>query len=162
VKIRDANFEDIESIRKIYNEGIQDRIATLETDEKDVIYMEQWFKQHVERYSIVVAENEGSIVGWASLNPYNNRCAYAGVGDLSVYIAREYRGRGIGSLLLKAIEEAARKNGFHKIILYTFPFNEMGQKLYAKNGFREVGTFQKHGILDGKFVDVMAMEKQLF
>lgn len=111
--------------------------------------MEQWFKQHVERYSIVVAENEGSIVGWASLNPYNNRCAYAGVGDLSVYIAREYRGRGIGSLLLKAIEEAARKNGFHKIILYTFPFNEMGQKLYAKNGFREVGTFQKHGILDG-------------
>lgn len=162
MKIRDANFEDIESIRKIYNEGIQDRIATLETDEKDVIYMEQWFKQHVERYSIVVAENEGSIVGWASLNPYNNRCAYAGVGDLSVYIAREYRGRGIGSLLLKAIEEAARKNGFHKIILYTFPFNEMGQKLYAKNGFREVGTFQKHGILDGKFVDVMAMEKQLF
>lgn len=162
MKIRDANFEDIESIRKIYNEGIQDRIATLETDEKDVIYMEQWFKQHVERYSIVVAENEGSIVGWASLNPYNNRCAYAGVGDLSVYIAREYRGRGIGSLLLKAIEEAARKNGFHKIILYTFPFNEMGQKLYAKNGFREVGTFQKHGILDGKFVDVMAMEKPLF
>lgn len=159
--IREARLLDLESIMNIYNEGIEDRVATLETDTKDLSYMEEWFHSHSERYKVLVAEEDGEVVGWVSLNPYNNRCAYTGVADLSVYIARNSRGKGIGSRLLTAIDRAARENGFHKIVLFTFPFNESGQKLYQKQGYRTVGTFNNQGILEGKFVDVMAMEKLL-
>lgn len=161
ILIREANMNDLEPIMNIYNQGIEDRIATLESETKDLIYMKDWFNHHKDRYKIIVAEQEGHILGWSSINQYSSRCAYAGVGDLSIYIARDHRGKGVGSLLLKEIEEVAIENGFYKILLFTFPFNEMGQSLYKKNGYREVGIFKNQGILDGKFVDVMAMEKMI-
>ncbi|RRE00311.1 GNAT family N-acetyltransferase, partial [Bacillus licheniformis] len=101
------------------------------------------------------------IVGWASLNPYSHRCAYQGVADLSVYVDRACRGKGIGGLLLQALEKTAKENSFYKIVLFTFPFNELGQNLYNKMGYRQVGIFKNQGILDGRFIDVMAMEKLL-
>ncbi|MFD0048078.1 arsinothricin resistance N-acetyltransferase ArsN1 family A [Actinomycetes bacterium NPDC127524] len=159
--IREAEVNDLEGILEIYNHGIEDRIATLETEAKDLTYMTDWFNQHIDRYQVIVAQSDSQIVGWASLNPYNNRCSYAGVADLSVYISRSHRGKGIGSMLLSAIEEKAKESDFHKIVLFTFPFNQLGQGLYRKFGYREVGVFNKQGIMDGKFVDVMAMEKLL-
>ncbi|MEK3992896.1 MULTISPECIES: arsinothricin resistance N-acetyltransferase ArsN1 family A [Robertmurraya] len=159
--IREANIKDLEPIMNIYNQGIEDRIATLESETKDLSYMKNWFDQHKGRYKIIVAEQEGHVLGWSSINQYSGRCAYAGVGDLSIYIARDYRGKGVGSLLLKEIEKVAIENGFYRIVLFTFPYNKIGQALYNKNGFREVGTFKNQGILDGKFVDVMAMEKMI-
>jgi L-amino acid N-acyltransferase YncA len=159
--IRQAIEKDIESIRHIYNQGIEDRIATLETEPKDVQFMKDWFVNHSGRYQVIVAEAEGQILGWASLNPYNNRCAYLGVADLSIYISRDSRGRGVGGKLLKAIETVAKENDFHKIVLFTFPFNQLGQGLYRKQGYREVGVFKDQGMLDEQYVDVMAMEKLL-
>ena len=161
VSIRDSNESDIKSIQTIYNQGIEDRIATLETEIKDDTYMRNWFDKHRGRYKVIVAEDKGQIVGWASLNQYNNRSAYDGVADLSVYISRDYRGKGVGKKLLAKLESLAKENGFHKMILFTFPFNQLGQGLYRRMGFREVGVFKNQGKLDGKFVDVMAMEKIL-
>jgi L-amino acid N-acyltransferase YncA len=161
IVIRKSNETDIKSVLTIYNQGIEDRIATLETEIKDYTYMKDWFYKHNGRYKVIVAECEGEIVGWASLNQYNSRCAYYGVADISVYISREYRGKGIGKKLLAELESLAKENGFHKMVLFTFPFNQLGQGLYKKMGFREVGVFKNQGILDGNFVDVMAMEKIL-
>ncbi|NUH84505.1 N-acetyltransferase family protein [Bacillus firmus] len=159
--VRLAKKTDLEKIMEIYNQGIEDRIATLETEAKDFSYMTKWFEQHQGRYCVLAAEKGDRVIGWASLNPYSNRCAYDGVADISVYIAREFRGKGAGGNLLSALEKKARKNKFHKLVLFTFPFNGLGQSLYKKKGFREVGIFQNQGVLDGKFVDVMAMEKLL-
>ena len=64
-------------------------------------------------------------------------------------------------MLLVKLESLAKENGFHKIVLFTFPFNQVGQGLYKKMGFREVGIFKKQGFIDGELVDVMAMEKLL-
>lgn len=161
ILIRHALEKDIESIRMIYNQGIEDRIATLETETKDYDFMKDWFEKHTGRYQVIVAEDDGQILGWASLNPYNTRCAYLGVADLSIYISRDSRGKGIGGKLLEAIENIAIENDFHKIVLFTFPFNQLGQGLYKSKGFREVGVFKNQGMLDGQFVDVMAMEKLL-
>lgn len=161
INIRIATIHDIEDILFIYNEGIMDRIATLETEIKDKNYMFDWFHRHTERFKIIVAEVEGEIVGWASLNQYNSRAAYDGVADLSIYIKKTFRGKGVGGELLSCLEGIAKVNEFYKILLFTFPFNGLGQGLYKKRGFREVGIFKNQGMLDGQYVDVMAMEKLL-
>lgn len=159
--VRSADSQDLEAILRIYNEGIADRIATLETEIKDLFYMQHWFKDHKGRYGVLIAEHENEIVGWASLNRYSQRCAYDGVAELSVYVSRDYRGKGVGSFLLPALEQLARKEDFYKIVLFTFPFNTAGRRLYQKFGYREVGTFEKQGILEGQPIDVTIMEKLL-
>ncbi len=159
--VRTAISSDLEAILKIYNQGIEDRIATLETETKNMEYMKSWFEDHQDRYQILVAEDEGQLVGWASLNRYSQRRAYDGVADLSIYISREYRGKGLGSHLLSALEQVAKEKQFYKIVLFTFPNNIAGQRLYRKQGYREVGIFEKQGILDGNMIDVMIMEKML-
>ncbi|MEK3715314.1 arsinothricin resistance N-acetyltransferase ArsN1 family A [Paenibacillus sp. FSL R7-0333] len=159
--VRQAKPTDIKSVLRIYNQGIEDRIATLETEMKDLSYMEAWFNDHQDRFSVLVAEREGEVIGWASLNPYSHRCAYNGVADLSVYIDRSFRGQGVGSSLLESLHKVAKENSFYKMVLFTFPFNESGQGLYRKMGYREVGVFEKQGMLDEAFIDVMIMEKLL-
>ena len=161
VSFRRAQPEDLSTILDIYNQGIEDRIATLETELKNAAYMEAWYQDHQGRFTVLVAENNGEVVGWASLNPYSHRCAYQGVADLSIYIGRQARGQGVGSSLLGAIEITAKDHQFHKIVLFTFPFNQMGQSLYRKTGYREVGVLEKQGIMDNQFIDVMLMEKLL-
>lgn len=158
--VRQAREDDLLEILTIYNQGIEDRIATLEQDLKSIDDMNHWFHHRPERYSVLVIGDE-KIRGWASLNPYSHRCVYDGVADISIYIERSWRGKGLGSILLSALEEKAKENEFYKLVLFTFPFNQSGQNLYRKKGFREVGIFEKQGVLDGKFVDVMAMEKLL-
>lgn len=161
IRIRHAEAQDMENILNIYNQGIEDRIATLELEQKDMDYMTSWFGEHQGRYSVLVAEWADAVIGWASLNRYSHRCAYDGVADLSVYVERSFRGRGVGQRLLEQLEKEAHRHGFHKIVLFTFAMNQLGQGLYRKRGFREVGIFEKQGIVDGQFVDVMAMEKVL-
>ncbi|HEX3467219.1 MAG TPA: arsinothricin resistance N-acetyltransferase ArsN1 family A [Candidatus Elarobacter sp.] len=162
LKVREARFEDLEAIRLIYNEGIADGIATLDEDPKAPDEIVTWWADHGGRYAVLVAEStDAAILGWASLNPYSHRCAYRGVADLSVYVARRSRGTGVGSALLRALEKTAKGHDFHKIVLFTLPFNDGGQRLYRRNAYREVGVFKEQGRLDGHFVDVMAMEKIL-
>jgi len=159
--VRKAAAADLAAIRRIHNEGIADR-ATLDTEPKADTDMATWWSAHDGRYTVLVAEDTGgNIIGWASLNPYSYRCAYNGVADLSVYVARDARGTGIGSALLGELEKRAKANAFHKIVLFTFTSNTGGQGLYRKLGYREVGIFREQGMLDGHFMDVMAMEKVL-
>ena len=159
--IRRATAADLESICLIYNQGIHDRVATLDEDEKSTEEIADWFAEHDERYVVLVLTEDSAIVGWASLNRFSGRCAHAAIADLSVYVRRDRRGLGIGLALLAAIERAARAAGFKKIVLHALAGNERGKRLYGKSGFREVGIFREHGALDGIYVDVLAMEKLL-
>jgi len=156
--IRLASDDDLESIRRIYNEGVDDRAATLETEPKSASDMADWWSGHDARYAVIVAEDAGRIVGWASLNRFSHRCAHSGIADLSVYVARDRRGHGIGAALLADLESRARRQGFHKIVLHALDSNEQGKRLYDRAGFAAVGVFKEHGMLDGAYVDVVAME----
>jgi len=157
-----ATIEDITKIKEIYNQGIEDRIATLETTLRTEEVMKEWFLGRSERHKVIVIENEDNIVvGWASINVFNSRCCYSGVGDLSIYIDREYRGKGLGKILIGFLIEIAKEKEFTKLVLGTFEHNEFGKKLYISCGFREVGTYINQGILDGKFINVTIMERLL-
>jgi phosphinothricin acetyltransferase len=159
--VRNAQATDLAAIREIYNQGIVDRIATLDEDPKSEADVRAWFDQHGVRYAVVVAQRDETIVGWASLNPYSHRCAYHGVADLSVYVERSARGSGVGTALLNEIELLAHRAGFHKIVLFALAENDAGLRLYHKLRYRDVGVFKEHGRIDGRFVDVIAMEKLL-
>lgn len=160
--IREATLKDVEFIKDIYNQGIEDRIATLETRLRTTGDMEEWMTNRSIRNKVIVIEDSNNIVrGWASINVFNSRCCYSGVGDISIYIKRSLRGKGLGKILLKALLETAKEQDFHKLVLSTFEFNEAGKKLYKSLGFREVGTYENQGILDGKFVNITIMERLL-
>ena len=162
IQVRRARETDVGAITRIYNQGIEDRIATLEADPKREDDVRAALSERSERYAVLVAQAADEVVGWASLNPYHaHRRAYDAVADLSVYVERSIRGTGVGTKLLEELERLAREHGFHKLVLFTLPFNAGGQRLYRARGFREVGVFREQGTLDGRFIDVMAMEKIL-
>jgi L-amino acid N-acyltransferase YncA/protein-tyrosine-phosphatase len=159
--VRNAAATDTEAIRAIYNQGIADRVATLDEEPKSEEAIRDWYDAHDQRFAVLVAERANRVVGWASLNPYTHRCAYRGVAELSVYVDRGARATGVGVALLRSIAVHAKQHDFHKIVLFALSFNEAGSRLYRKMGYREVGVFAEHGRLDGRFVDVIAMEKIL-
>ena len=149
------------AITHIYNQGIVDRVATLETEERTEEERRAWLVAREPRHPVLVAERAGEVLGWGSLNAFNPRSAYRFVADFSIYIAREARGQAVGTRLLDALIMAACELGYHKLVLAAFPFNEAGLHLYRRAGFREVGIYREQGQLDGQWVDVIVMEKLL-
>jgi L-amino acid N-acyltransferase YncA len=161
VTIRPAAEHDCGAIARIYNEGILDRVATLETETRSAEERRQWLAGKSARHPVFVAERQGEVAAWGSLNLFNARRCYDHVADFSVYVARERRGEGLGAVMLAHLVETARAIGFHKLVLATFPFNDAGVALYARTGFRQVGIYREQGQLDGKWVDILIMEKLL-
>ncbi len=160
-RIRDASVDDAAAICHVYNQGIQDRVATLETEERTPEERRAWLHARGPRHPVLVVEVDGQVVGWASLNVFNARKAYDHVADLSVYVERGWRGRGVGRGLLGALIDRARALGYHKLVLSAFPGNEAGMRAYRRAGFRDVGIYHEQGQLDGRWVDTIVMEKIL-
>ena len=161
IVIRPATAADAEAIATIYNQGIEDRVATLETDLRTPDERRQWLAARSPRHPVIVAEAGGQVVGWGSLNVFNPRKAYDYIVDFSVYVERGWRGKGVGSRLLTRLIELARELGYHKLVLSAFPWNTGGMGLYRKFGFHTVGIFREQGKLDGKWLDTIIMEKLL-
>jgi phosphinothricin acetyltransferase len=161
LRIRPAGPGDAPLICAIYNQGIEDRLATLETELRTPAERREWLRGRDPRHPVFVAEAEGAGVGWASLNVFNARPAYQYVADLSVYVERSWRGRGVGRRLLAHLVEVAPGLGYHKLVLAAFPFNRAGMALYERLGFRTVGIYREQGQLDGRWVDVIVMERLL-
>ena len=162
LQIRDATADDANSITRIYNQGIEDRTATLETELRSPQERAEWLASHGPRHPVILAvDPSGIVLGWGSLNRFNPRAAYEYVVDFSVYVAREVRGRGVGDALLGALESRARALGYHKMVLAAFASNGPGLRLYERRGFAAVGVYHEQGMLDGRWVDVVLMEKIL-
>ena len=159
--IRVASLDDAPAVCRIYNQGIQDRVATLETEERSAEERAEWLATRDARHPVLVAESGGRVVGWASLNVFNARRAYEHVADLSLYVERDWRGHGVGRQLLQTLVARAAELGYHKLVLAAFPWNAAGMRAYGRAGFREVGIYREQGRLDGRWVDTIVMEKIL-
>jgi L-amino acid N-acyltransferase YncA len=157
-RARPASPHDADVITRIYNEGIADRIGTFETRERTADEVRAWFNG---RHPIVVVEDAGKVIAFASTSAYRARECYAGIAEFSVYVARESRGRGAGRLAMDALIDAAREAGFWKLLSRIFVENAASRRLMLAVGFREVGIYEKHARLDGQWRDVVIVEKLL-
>jgi L-amino acid N-acyltransferase YncA len=154
--VRKAELDDSTSIALIYNQGIEDRIATFETRLRAPEDGQAWFD---EIHPIIIVEAEpGDVVAFASTSSYRPRPCYAGIAEASVYVRRDARWHGAGRIALAGLLEAAREAGFWKLVSRVFVENTASRALIQSVGFREVGTYLKHGKLDGIWRDVVIVE----
>lgn len=153
---RIASRGDAEAIAAIYNQGIEDRVATFETRPRSAEDVRAWFDGI---HPLVVVEDEGKVVAFASTSTYRPRECYDGIAEFSVYVAREARGRGAGRVAMDALIGEAERAGFWKLVSRVFTENVASLRLLQSVGFREVGTYEKHGRLDGRWRDVVIVER---
>jgi L-amino acid N-acyltransferase YncA len=156
--VRGAAREDALAIARIYNEGIEDRVATFETRLRTSDDVEKWLDG---RHPVVVVERDGRIVGFGATFEYRPRACYAGIAETSVYVARDARRTGVGRAALEGLIAAARDAGFWKLVSRVFPENTASLALLDRTGFRRVGLYEKHAQLDGVWRDVIVVERRL-
>ncbi|MHC4668960.1 MAG: GNAT family N-acetyltransferase [Planctomycetota bacterium] len=145
-----------EQVRAIYLDGIAAGDATFETSCPD---WEDWDTEHLATCRLV-AHDDGRVLGWAALTPVSDRCAYAGVAEVSVYVAAEARGAGVGSRLLAGLVAASEREGLWTLQAGVFPENEASLALHRNLGFREVGRRERLGRLRGVWRDVVLLERR--
>ena len=156
ITTRRATPADAGAIARVYNEGIEDRIATFETRPRTAEDVAGWFDGV---HPIVVAEAGGQIVGFASTSSYRPRECYAKIAEFSVYVARDNRGLGVGRRALEALIEESPAAGLHKLVSRIFPENVASRAACRAAGFREVGVYAAHGQLEGVWKDCVIVER---
>jgi phosphinothricin acetyltransferase len=155
VNLRELRPDDWPAVREIYEEGIRGGDATFETETPS---WERWDAAHPDLR--LVAERDGSVVGWAALSPASARPCYRGVGEVSVYVAAEGRGDGLGRALLGELVERSEQAGYWTLTAGVFPENEASLRLHRACGFREVGVRERIGELRGVWRDVILLERR--
>jgi len=159
ITIRAAVADDAPGICIVYNQGIEDRVATFETEARSPDDIAHWFGD--DAYPVVVAEEDGRILGFASTSAYGARACYAGIREFSIYVHRQAKRRGIARGLLISLSDAAAQAGCWKITSRIFPENTASLELCKLLGFRIVGTHRRHAKLDGEWRDVVTVERLL-
>jgi L-amino acid N-acyltransferase YncA len=160
VRIRAAHPDDAASIAAIYNQGIEERQATFETRPRTAEELAAILAEP-DLPPFLVAEDEGRVVGWARVVRYDSRECYAGVGEASLYVDREDRQRGAGRELLRGLAAAAERRGYWKLVGLLFPENHPSVALLDSEGYERVGVYSRHGRLEGRWRDVLVVERLL-
>lgn len=158
LRTRPAEIGDAPAIAAIYNEGIDDRIATFETQHRTADDIAAWF---VSRHPVIVVTENDFVIAFALTSLYRPRECYAGVAEFSVYVTRSARGRGAGRLAMDALIAEATGAGFWKLVSRVFTNNHPSRRLLSSLGFREVGVYHRHARLDGIWRDVVIVERLL-
>jgi len=159
VEIRKAHRKDIEAMAEIYNEAVLHTTATFDTAPRSVAAQASWFEEHGDRYPVLVAEEGGAVVGWASLSRWSERCAYTETVESSLYVREGFQGRGIGKALLPAVLDKGSEAGFHTVLAQITEDNEKSIHLHEALGFAVVGVMQEVGRKFGKLLNVALMQK---
>lgn len=157
-QIRPATIADQEAIREIYNEAVVNLTATFDTEERSSVKQIEWWKNHKRNHPVFVAEEDDVVIGWASLSPWSDRCAYDTTVEVSVYVHADHRAKGIGSKLLEIVTAEGKKVGNHTILSRITEGNEASIRIHAKLGYQLVGVMKEVGFKFGKFLDVTIMQ----
>lgn len=163
IVIRRATRTDVPAILEIYNDAVLNTTASAEYEPRSLESRYAWFDEHERAgYPIFVASNNANeIVGWSSLSPYRERYGYRFTAENSIYVHPQWRGRGVGKLLLPPSIEAAREMKLHALLASISADNEVSLKLHAQFGFEKVAHFKETIYKFGRWLDVVYMEKLL-
>jgi len=157
--IRPARPDDLNAITEIYNEAILTTDATFDTKPKTDEEQRTWFINHGPENPILVAEQDSTVIGWASLSDWSDRCAYSDTAEISLYVKENSRGKGIGKKLLEEIIQEGEKVGLHTIIARITTGNQQSIHLHENLGFERIGVMREVGRKFGRLLDVLLMQK---
>jgi L-amino acid N-acyltransferase YncA len=156
IEIVPALHNHWECIKSVYLEGMATGNATFETSAPG---WEQWDKSHFP-FARLAALMGRELAGWAALSPVSSRRVYSGVAEVSIYIAKNQRGKGIGSRLLQTLVREAEAHGIWTLQAGILAENAASIRLHEKYGFRVVGIRERLGKLSGGWRDVVLMERR--
>jgi L-amino acid N-acyltransferase YncA len=160
LQVRQAQEDDASPLCEIFNEAVQDRLETFESDPRavDDQRLRIAAAEQDPKHPIMVAELRNWIAGWAELAPYDNRISLDDIGEVYIYVRRAFRSYGVGRQLMRAVQEAAGKLGYRKLIGRVLVENQDGLVLCRATGWREVGRHSAHARLNTGLHDVMLVE----
>jgi L-amino acid N-acyltransferase YncA len=158
LNIRQATAADLGQITEIYNDAIQKTTATFDTEPKTLEEQKAWFSIHDARHPVLIAEEDGLIVAWASLSQWSDRCAYSDTTEISLYVREQHRAKGIGKALMKAIIQEGKTAGLHTVIARIAGSNKISVDLCKSFGFQYIGTMREVGKKFGQMLDVHLMQ----
>jgi len=161
VDLRPARVEDAEAIRQIYNREVLSSTVTFDLVPRTVEDQITWQQARSGAHAVIVAEQDGEVVGFASLSPYRDRPAYNSTVENSVYVRSDQRGQGVGHALLSELMATAGQHGFHTVMARIVGDHEASIGLHASLGFTEVGTEREVGRKFGRWLDVVLMQRLL-
>lgn len=157
MNIRTLQLTDWPAVKTIYEQGIATGNATFESRAPG---WEAWDAAHRPDCRFAAEDETGQVCGWAALTPVSGRCVYAGVAEVSVYVAEACRGMGIGRLLLSALVEASEQVGLWTLQAGIFPENTGSLILHERAGFRMVGRRERIGQMHGQWRDTVLLERR--
>lgn len=156
ITTRAATSRDLPAVAAIYNAGIDERVATFETERRTEADLAAWAS---DGRPFIVAERAGLVVGFARAGSYSDRCVYQGVGEHAVYVHRDARGHGLGRQLLTKLCVESEHHGLYKLTSRIFTDNHASRAAHRAAGFDEVGIQRRHGRLDGEWKDCVLVER---
>jgi phosphinothricin acetyltransferase len=157
MKFRELTFQDWQSVKGIYEEGIATGNATFQASAPT---WDEWDASHVKNSRIIATDEENDILGWAALTPVSGRCVYAGVGEVSVYVSQKAQGKGVGKALLNELIAHSERNGFWTLTAGIFPENKASLKIHEQAGFKILGIRERIGKLNGQWRDTVLLERR--
>ena len=157
--VRPAMRHDAAAIASIYNYAVLNTTASFDVEPKSVQDREQWLEGRAARHPVLVAEHDGSIVGWGALSPYSDRAAYSATVEISVYVDGEWQKRGIGRALTLALLAVAEREGIHSVLARICTENSGSIAMVSSLGFTEAGTMHEVGKKFDRWLDVVTWER---
>ncbi|OGC42420.1 GNAT family N-acetyltransferase [candidate division WOR-3 bacterium RBG_13_43_14] len=161
MEIRLARLDDLPAITEIYNNAIMKTAATFDTEPRSMKQQEIWFNSHTSRFPIRVAEKDKTVIGWAAVSVFCDRCAYNATGEVSLYISENYRNKGYGRKLLEELIKVTEQLDYHVLIARIAEGNQASIHLFESLGFFHVGVMKEVGYKFNRLLDVYLMQKLL-
>jgi len=153
---------DAEATRAIYNVEVLESTVTFDITPRSLTEQQRWIEEHSGGHPAIVAtDDDGTVVGFASLSPFKSRAAYAPTVEDSVYVHRDVRSRGVGEVLLREILRLGTDHGFHSAVARIVGGHEASIALHRKCGFEEIGREREVGRKFGRWLDVVLMQRML-
>jgi L-amino acid N-acyltransferase YncA len=154
IAVRDARRTDLPALLEIYNHAVLTSPATFDLEPLTLVQRRRWFSDHGRLHPLVVAERDERVVGYAGLSPFRDKPGYSRSAEDSVYVHRDFQGKGVGALLMKEILARASRLGYHTIVAGIVPPNEASVRLHEGLGFAYVGNFREVGFKFSRWQDV--------